>query len=312
MRTSWVDGGTHLVRSVSWTDRDRPALVTSDLTEAVHRIALPGATLAFTVEPGRHCTGRSVLTPQGTVRTEACARRRVVESGRQCSECAMADEFRPIHQVHRGGPAGEALRRYLDRPHWLYVATFADGAPKVGTASDHHKVARLDEQGAVRATYLARCADGLEVRRHEDAVTAGLGVPQTRTARRKAAALASPLPAARLDAVHAELVDRACHLLASRGLDPAPEPWVPPALHGPVLGEDRAAGAPFAGHAPLPHDLTTGAHRLTVEALVGATALVRVNDEKGGYLADLTRLVGRKLVPGPVDSPAVAHQDSLF
>lgn len=111
--------------------------------------------------------------------------------------------------------------------------------------------------------------------------------------------------------MHAELVDRACHLLASRGLDPAPEPWVPPALHGPVLGEDRA-GAPFAGHTPLPQDLTTGDHRLTVETLVGATALVRVNDETGGYLADLTRLVGRKLVPGPVDSPAVAHQDSLF
>ncbi len=307
MRTTWTDGDIHLVRGISWTDRARPVLTTVDIADAVHHLPLPGAVLAFTTEPGRHCIGRSVFVGNDAVTTAPCPRRRIAESGDQCGTCAATDDFRFIHHVHRGGHVPEAMRRYVSQPHWLYVATFADGGSKVGTASQVRQRARLDEQGAVLATYVAHCSDGFTVRAHEDAVTAEAGLPQTVSRRRKVASLCAPLSGDQLAAAHGEAVEGARRVLATRGVHDDPVAWQPPSLHGDLVG-----GAPLGGWPPLPHDLTAGDHHLTVEAMVGSTALVRMNDEPERFVADLGLLKGRKVTPGDTRSAAVAHQASLF
>lgn len=307
MRTSWADDETYLVRGISWTDRERPVLQLLDIADDAVDVPLIGAELAFTTEPGRHCIGRSEFVGDDAVRLAPCPSRRLAESGHQCDRCAATDDFRFIHHVHRGGHVPPALRAYVGQPHWLYVATFADGRSKVGTASAVRKRARLDEQGAVRASYVAHTADGFAVRALEDAVTAEAGVPQTRSRRAKAAALCRPLPVARLEQAHAEVVARAREVLAARGAALEPEAWEPPALHAALVEE-----APFGGHEPLPHDLTAGDHRLHVIAMVGSVALVAVNDDSARWVADLGDLTGRKLTPGRVDSPGVAQQTSLF
>ncbi|NYL65494.1 hypothetical protein GPV19_24510, partial [Salmonella enterica subsp. enterica serovar Typhimurium] len=47
MRTAWTDDETYLVRSMSWSDRENPALELVDIADAVTRLPLVGATLAF-------------------------------------------------------------------------------------------------------------------------------------------------------------------------------------------------------------------------------------------------------------------------
>lgn len=307
MRTAWTDDETYLVRSMSWSDRENPALELVDIADAVTRLPLVGATLAFFTEPGRHCIGRSEFVGEDAVRMAPCPHRRLAESGKQCASCAAADDFRFIHHVHRGGHVPPALRSYVSQPHWLYVATFADGSAKVGTASHVRKSARLDEQGAVRASYVAHTPDGFTIRTLEDAVTAEAGLPQTRSRRRKTAALCRPLTTAGLDAAHASSVALAEAVVADHGHAWGPETWTPPALHAALVEE-----APFGGHEALPHDLTTGDHRLTVQAMVGGTALVTVNDDPSRWVADLGDLLGRKVTPGDVRSPETLQQTSLF
>lgn len=67
----------------------------------------------------------------------------------------------------------------MAQPHWLYLATFADGTTKVGTTAGPRKRSRLAEQGALFATYLAASPDGRRVRFLEDALTSRLGLTQT-------------------------------------------------------------------------------------------------------------------------------------
>ncbi len=79
----------------------------------------------------------------------------------------------------------------MDQPHWLYLATFADGATKVGTAAEPRKQSRLDEQGALFATYRTKSPNGHAVRHLEDALSHDLHVPQTVRAATKLKALAN-------------------------------------------------------------------------------------------------------------------------
>lgn len=228
-----------------------------------------------------------------------------------------------MHHAHSGGHVPEALGRYLAQPHWLYIATFADGAHKVGTASDARKRVRLDEQGAVRATYVAHTDDGLAVRVLEDDVTEHVGVPQTRHKTSKAAALTRALPPATLDAAHAECVAVVEAHLRSAGLevDAMPhEPWQPPAMHEAFLSAGRGI------HPVYPHALTDGAHCLTPVGLVGSVALVRVNDDEDVtaacpendageplMLVDLDALGGRRItLDDAARSPESVAQHSLF
>ncbi|MGN2639285.1 DUF2797 domain-containing protein [Nocardia takedensis] len=306
MRASWGDGVEYLVRSVSWTGGS-PHLDLLGIGEPVwSTVALMGAELAFTVSPeGSYCTGHFVFGRPGGGGPRHCAAGRLAVTGGQCAECATADEFRHIHHAHRGGFVPDGLSDYVAQPHWVYIATFADASSKVGTAAHPRKRARLDEQGAVRATYLAWAESGTTARVYEDMVSDSSGIVQTKRRRAKLTALTRPRPASEIEQAHAQAVREASDLLRATEAVLPLEPWIPPAEHR-GLTEGRDAIDEY------PHPLTAGDHRLTVVAMVGSAALVRVNDEDDPFVADLGMLKGRRVIPGPVRSPAISTQLGLF
>lgn len=270
-----------------------------------------GTELRFRILPGpdgesRFCLGSWQVDGKGSQVHTPCPGQAPAERGYQCSTCFVRDEVRGIHNSHRVETVPERLRRYLEQPHWLYVATFADGSTKIGTAADPRKHLRLTEQGAVRARYVARARDGLVVRVLEDSVTAVVGLPQAVRAGTKAAALTRPLAAPALDALNAEAAESVRSMLAGSavtGFQTVDETWQPPAQFAAVL--EAACEA-------YPCDPGTGEHGMVIEAVLGPTALVRVDGEDAFFAADLSRLKGRRLQTGEYRTAVPARQAALF
>jgi hypothetical protein len=213
-----------------------------------------------------------------------------------------------MHDIHRSGIAPEGLKRYLDQPHWLYVATFADGATKVGTASGVRKRARLVEQGAVTAQYVAAADNGRVVRVLEDEVTRSAGLPQAVRSAAKAASLCRPLPAAQLAGINAGHAESARRLLREgmgvEGFTVITERFDPPPSWHEVLSAD--------GTQPYPDDLESGEHGFTIGPMLGSCALVGIEGAPMRFLADLSRLKGRRIAPGSYSTAVPTVQESLF
>ncbi len=131
-------------------------------TAASRDLALDAGTrLGFRLAAaGKHCLGHHKVHGPADRDHVLCPDRAPAVKGSQCERCFVVDDSRLIHDFHRGGRVPPGLRAYLMQPHWLYVATFASGASKVGTAADLRKWNRLAEQGAVVARYVARADDG--------------------------------------------------------------------------------------------------------------------------------------------------------
>lgn len=303
----WQSAEPVLVQTTSWAG-GAPHLVVASADGERHRVPVMGERMAFRVEPdARWCIGRFDATRPGDARHVPCDRAARATTGTQCDECARRDDSRFMHHIHRGGYVPDSVKEYLEQPHRLYIATFADGTSKVGTASNARGRTRLDEQGAVAATYLAQVADGAAVRVHEDAVTAATGIPQTKHKSGKAASLVRPLPRARVAAAHADAVEHARAFLAAEGVALTLEPWRPPPHHDAFFA---TAGAHVFD--AYPHSLATGEHCLTAVGIVGGVALVTVNDDDAPLVVDLDALRGRRIEPAPVRSPETMSQQSLF
>jgi hypothetical protein len=214
--------------------------------------------------------------------------------------------------VHLGGYVPDALARYLEQPHWVYVATFADATSKVGTASGPRKTSRLDEQGAVLATHVAYTPDGRSARVYEDAITERAGIAQTKHRVTKAAALERPATPDALAAEHRDAVEQTMEVLASRAdrteVELHREPWEPPAA---IKG--FFADIPIGGWLPYPHNLLGGDHGFHVDAVAGSTVLGRLRaDDEVRYVVDLGMLAGCRIALGAYASPDTPVQMSLF
>lgn len=306
---SWQQGRDLLVQAVSWTG-GQPHLDLVDVA-AVTRSCVPlvSTRLAFTVHADeRYCTGRYVVVADDDLRLRECPAQRPVASGDQCEQCSATDEFRFLHHIHRGGHVPDNLRKYVSQPHWVYIATFADATSKVGTAAHVRKRARLDEQGAVMATYITCAEDGFTARVHEDSITRALGLSQTKRRSAKIASLIQPRTVGEVESAHHDAVERASTLLSRGPAVLAGESWSPPPEHLGVFPREHTDG----GLSEYPHPLTSGEHCLTVHGLIGAAALVTVNNDDSLLLADLGKLKGRRVLPGPVHSPEAATQTTLF
>lgn len=272
------------------------------VTEAGTVSLPPGARVGFSVNPTRWCLGRRSVDGADL----PCPDRAVVTKGRQCPRCAEADPWRWMHIVHRSQyPPDPALRAHMMRPHWLYVATFAGGAQKVGTAVDDRKQARLDEQGPVFAHWVGLAADGLEVREWEDRVSTQAGLGQVVRPAAKVAGLTTMVPLPELSRLHDTAVTRAREVL-----DSLPEAvsiaelWPNPRDPGSLTGLDVH---------PYPGAVDHGDHGFTVEQWWGPVALVRLDgDPTSVWAADLSAMVGHRITLGSHTTPLPQIQDSLF
>lgn len=268
----------------------------------------PGAELRFRIrsEAARYCLGYELVRDDGR-KNQPCPGNAAAERGYQCKRCFFQDEGRLVHNSHRGGELPAGLRSYLARPQWLYIATFADGTTKVGTAADRRKILRLTEQGALAGQYVARAANGLQVRVLEDEISAALGLPQAVRAGHKCAALAAPLPDEELRAINAGHADGARAVLFDRdpeGFEVVKESWPRPAAFATVLEEDAPGLYPLA--------LSTGDHGLRIRGMLGSTALTATDDPGLHFLADLTALKGQRIELGAFATNLPALQQPLF
>ncbi|MDR6413521.1 DUF2797 domain-containing protein [Pseudarthrobacter sulfonivorans] len=313
-----MTGTRYLVHGVFWDgapaasaghDGGSPVLRLQSPSGGFREVSLqPGDRLGFDVAArGRFCLGHHKVH-SATSRTHVlCAASAPAAKGKQCERCFVLDDSRLIHDFHRGGYVPDGLRTYLLQEHWLYVATFAGGASKVGTASGLRKWNRLAEQGAVVARYVARAQDGRVVRILEDMVTREAGLVQQVRSAAKADALTSPSPEAALDAVNAGHAAGARALLAQAAVedfDVVDERWVRP-------GQAAALCSPALRHA-YPHALDDGQHGFTIAALSGANALARLAGTDSEFVVNLGQLAARTVVLGDFASDVPAVQESLF
>jgi hypothetical protein len=240
------------------------------------------------------------------VEAVACPDRAPARQGGQCTLCFRQDEFRFAHQFHQGGYAPEALRQYMDQPHWLYLATFADGATKVGTVAEPRKQSRLDEQGALFATYLTESSGGRAVRHLEDALTRDLQIPQSIRATTKVGALANLTDLSAAGATHDHHVARAADVLAAMNTSAMLEKWTPPT-------EGDRMRIPGDVRVLYPHDLRENEHGFTIVSCIGSQVLAILDgDDQVEYVLDLGALKGCHLTLGPFASPTAAVQIALF
>ena len=300
-----------LIRGVSWGP-DGPALsfITDD---GAARLPLSaGLWLRFRVEsgagvPARYCLGYSTVQGPDDSEHFACPTKSAAERGYQCGSCFARDDFRFMHDFHRSGIAPAGLRAYLAQEHWLYVATFADGTTKVGTASARSKWSRLAEQGAVAARYVARARDGRVVRLLEDLVTADAGLTQFVRGSTKFAALLSPRPAASVDGTNAAAARRVREVLATvtlDGFDVVDEQWHPHDFAAVVPGTSQRIA--------YPQPLDSGEHGLRLDAMLGGYALAAIDHSDVTFLADLSALKGHIIHRGTFVTDVPALQESLF
>ena len=103
-----------------------------------------GTRLGFKLAAGgKSCLGRHLVHGPADRDHILCPERGPAVKGSQCERCFVLDDSRLVHDFHRGGRVPSGLRAYVMQPHWLYIATFAGKASKVGTASNPRKWNRL-------------------------------------------------------------------------------------------------------------------------------------------------------------------------
>ncbi|QSZ49756.1 DUF2797 domain-containing protein [Arthrobacter sp. D5-1] len=304
-----------LVHGVVW-DSTSPALRLFAPDGEFSDIALGrGSALGLRVIPGLWCLGHTKVHGPGDRTHVPCRSSAPAERGKQCGACFARDDSRLMHDFHRGTSVPTGLRAYLMQPHWLYVATFANGATKVGTASAQRKWNRLAEQGAVHASYVAHAEDGRVVRILEDMVTRELGLVQQVRSASKVAGLVEPRAGVELLALNRQHAGRVRGMLGGLGMtgcSVVEEEWDRPAL------ADRLCdGAGEGRRHPYPVTFDSGGHGLRVHALSGAIALAGLPDAsgaevEGSFVADLGALKGRKIEFGQHLTEIPALQDSLF
>ena len=150
----------HLVHGVFWGAEPDESAATQDPGGGRPAMRLPDPDGGFTELPldagtrlgfrlaaaGKNCLGRHVVHGPADRDHVLCPDRAPAVKGSQCERCFVVDDSRLIHDFHRGGRVPPGLRAYLMQPHWLYIATLANGASKVGTAADLRIWKRLAER----------------------------------------------------------------------------------------------------------------------------------------------------------------------
>lgn len=300
-----------LVRGVTWATEGPALSLTTDDGDARLPL-LPGQWLRFEVlsgdgVPARFCLGSTRVEESGQPQHFPCPSGQGAERGFQCGACFAKDQMRLMHDFHRSGQGSPGLKAYLSMQHWLYIATFADGTTKVGTASERSKWSRLAEQGALVARYVARAQDGSVVRHLEDAVSTNLPPTQFVRGAAKFAALLHPRPPLHVEQTNKAMADVVRDYVAElslEGFETVEEQWRRSDFSDAVATPGRRTA--------YPQSLDAGQHGMRLDSILGPTALARLDGADGAFLVDLGALKGRKVRFGNFQTEVPALQESLF
>ena len=311
---TWRVGAEYLIQGVKWVD-STPLLDVVDIGSARGELyRLNDEFLGLKVQPGpTYCLGRYSFVDVTGIEHIRCPDQLPSVANGQCTNCAARDEFRFAHHFHTGGYAPDSLVAYMMQPHWLYVATFGDATSKIGTAADVRKQSRLDEQGALAATYVGLAVDGKIARFAEDTVTARLNLRQTKRRSAKVAALAGMLPHTEIEERHAETVAAVLNLLrdvsARVPLELLSKKWLPPPAFSVFLDSE-----PRTDWVAYPHALSVGEHGFYVRGCAGPAALARTSRDNDApwFVVDVGALKGRRVIVGNYASAEAMVQTALF
>lgn len=273
-------------------------------------------------EPLRRCVGHKPFR-SGSGDYVDC--RRDPEPGKRvCERCAIVEATfaANLHHAHTRASAelDPSIREHLKQPNRLYLAAFRDGTIKVGTSTATRASARLAEQGAWMARFMAETTDGVAVRQLEDAVTEVWSVPQVVSVRRKVKGMVDPVADAELDRRLAEAAVDVARLMENSP-DERIEPLAPETDTGrgvPGGGPGERWRHPLADHPAVkkvlayPPRLIDGAHDLQVVTAIGRVLLVRRPGADDVFAIDPAPLFGVALDIGDYGSAEIAIQDSLF
>jgi hypothetical protein len=310
----WTNGKEYLLQGIVWRD-GVPYLDAVDVSSASPRLyTVIDQKFSFRVSgDGHYCLGRYDFVNSTGITHVSCPEQLLAVANAQCQKCAARDEFRFAHQYHLGGFAPDSLRAYMTQPHWVYIATFADSTSKVGTAAEVRKRSRVDEQGAVAATYVARVGDGRLARVVEDAISKDAHLGQTKRRSAKIAALSRPVPCHEVEEEHLRVVKNVLEILEgmsfSAVIERPAERWVPPSAYCAFL--DSRSREDWIQY---PHSLETGEHAFRVSGCAGPAALARSDDASDApwYVVDLGGMKGTRVLVGNYAPPVAEVQTSLF
>ncbi|WP_246857056.1 DUF2797 domain-containing protein [Glutamicibacter sp. ZJUTW] len=273
-----------------------------------------GRSLALEIGELKFCLGYITMKADGSRNTLPCPKNQALRTGTQCESCRRLDQSKFMHHFHKTGEAPEGLRKYLEQPHFLYIASFAHGATKVGTTSTSSKWTRLAQQGAVIARYVARANDGAAIRVLEDLVTEHVGLSQQVRQKSKVKGLASwELDYAQLDQINADAAGRARDFLgAQRGLEAygvqlRDELWEQPAFARPVIGA-WDAHALHAWTTALPGSTVN----LRIRGVLGQSILVDSGDGTTLRVLDAAELKTREVAVVEQRGDFKEEQSALF
>lgn len=260
------------------------------------------------------CLGYVTMSSAGERRHLICPKRKALNTGTQCAGCRRLDQTKFMHHFHRTGEAPAGMRRYLEQPHFLYVASFADGATKVGTTSTQSKWSRLATQGAVSARYIARANDGAAIRVLEDLVTEHCGLRQQIRQKAKIKGLCSwDYDAQSLQTLNTSEAHRAKDFLShqrgleSYGITLLDEPWEHPAYSRRVIDAwNKRAIHQFSG--PLQGESVS----VQLHGVLGQGLLVDTGPGSALMILDAAQLKTHALEMGEADFSQQGGQRSLF
>lgn len=273
-----------------------------------------GRTLSIEIGELKWCLGYVTMSNEGQRSHHICPRSKALNTGTQCAACRRLDQTKFMHHFHKTGEAPEGLRRYLEQPHFLYVASFANGTTKVGTTSTQSKWTRLVTQGAVSARYIARAADGAAIRILEDLVTEHCGLRQQIRQKAKIQGLSSwEHDLSSLEALNATEADKARGFLAAQrglegyGISLLDEPWQHPSYSSTVIQawDERRLHA-WTG--PLLGQRIS----MQIHGVLGQSLLVDTGPQSNLMLLDAAEIKTRSLGVGAANFAEQGGQSSLF
>lgn len=275
----------------------------TDLNSPLESIRLQGA-LLFSLTGDRGCPGYYRLDPSLIFAHVACPTTQLLGGGRtRCAGCEESDDSKLLHNAHRLRSVSKLVTAYLMQPHWLYVAAFADGAVKVGTAAQSRKFARVLEQGACAVEFIGMFPDGLSVRRAEEQVTRLTGLGQSISGTRKIKGLLEPLPRERIRHAclrGAELARNSSEVLKQSDTR---ESWEPP--RNELLEPRTRLRLPVKSMEPKE------TVEWDVQATLGRIGLIRDSGSAAlvDYVFDFGALIGQRIETAPLvvprDSPTL-------
>lgn len=300
-----------VVLGIDWADPTIPVLRTATAGATTSSTAPLVGSWCFQVDDPDtiYCCGWFDLTGELPAHVP-CAEWAPPDSGRQCRKCFYREGMATAHQSGARGLAPN-VAAYMARPHQLYIDVLADGTIKVGTVAESRLSARLAEQGALAARYVARTPDGATARTLEAAVASRAGLAKQVSAARKLAALATRID---IDALARQLDDRVAQLrqvlvdVAGPEVEvfDSPRPW-----RLPDVAAAAFATTPLTAY---PGALDAGAHSLHVRSATGPLVAFATepNVDDGLFVANLAPLAGRQVVLGDYRSEIAPSQPALF